>query len=124
MKETTKLTTLQKAKWIVIGMFALFILAYAFGNNTPTEPFSPVPTPTPTEAPVNIKDNGFKTIFITGCIDEGGNYDYCNCVWNNLIDENGLSGVLDLAMEFDETSAMTDEFIMAMESCLHLVELE
>lgn len=88
--------------------------AVAF-TNTPI----PTNTPEPTQRPV---ESGMVTQmrmeFNNGCVGGDGNYDYCNCVFNYILNKYGESGLVDMALNnYAELEAATIDGAI---QCMHL----
>lgn len=84
-------------------------------TNTPT----PSNTPSPTQRPV---ESGMVTQmrmeFNNGCVGGDANYDYCDCVFNYILNKYGESGLIDKALNnYAELEAATIDGAI---QCMHL----
>ena len=56
-------------------------------------------------------DNGkdlLKEAFIEGCTEEGGNYLYCSCTFNYVVDELGLKAFMSESIKYEEDGVLSD----------------
>ena len=94
---------------IIIGIVIAFLILYLIGsrNQPKYETNSPA-----------YSNNELKQSFIEGCIEEDATYEYCSCAYEYLIDAYGLSKVIEISIEFDETGVIPDELWGAVKHCM------
>lgn len=65
------------------------------------------------------KDNSdfIKTNFMAGCIDDG-NYQLCECIYDELQSDLGMEGFIALSLEIDETGDIPKEAYKAVANCV------
>ena len=59
--------------------------------------------------------------FIEGCMGEGGKYQYCNCGFNELLNNIGVEGITELGLDLiagDEEGKHAGSLIKAVDTCL------
>lgn len=70
----------------------------------------------PTESKTETE---WKNEYMSGCMNEGqAPYSYCICTYNYLRSRYGMTGLADIAMDYQETNKLPREMFEAIENCL------
>lgn len=68
--------------------------------------------------PVVAENSTFKDDFMSGCTEAGpGFYGYCSCAYDKLEKQLGISGLIKMSIEYDETGVLPNEVLPAMTAC-------
>lgn len=113
---------MEYVKYVLIAFF-FFILGFAIADTGPTtEVVEQVEaTPTPAQETSDGVLNTFGENFVVGCIDEGGNTEFCTCAYNYLDENMTDAEMLELSIEtLQDEDYISDEMIEAVKACLHL----
>ena len=64
-----------------------------------------------------------KNDFMEGCMEEGGNYQFCNCGFNELLNDIGVEGMTELGLELiagDDDGKHDGSLWKAVDNCFYL----
>ena len=112
--------------FIMFGVVFLLLAIYTTINKDAEEKqiASPVPVATaPATIAPTIKNEVhvvFKDEYMGGCVGEEATYEYCSCTYDYLLDMLGLKGIMQMAIDVDETGELTDDMVEAISGCIHL----
>ena len=65
-----------------------------------------------------VDDSAFRNEFLSGCVSEASDYNYCNCTFDSLKKQMGIDGVLEFAVEYDRTGVLPKEAYTAIAECM------
>lgn len=68
-----------------------------------------------------VQKDVFRESYMEGCISEDASYAYCDCSYEKLKAEYGMSGFVNLALEYDKTGNLPDKALETVASCFNLL---
>jgi hypothetical protein len=97
MNENTKLS--------MVGVIAIVVIILGFMYFNQTENIS------------NEKNIEFKNEFMSGCM-EDGNYAFCSCAYDEIVNSVGLNGIMEIGLEYEYTGKLPKEATQAIIKCI------
>jgi|SRR6056297_298511 len=67
---------------------------------------------------MDFDNEELKAEYVKGCIQAGGNQDYCVCTYNEIKEQMEFDEFMTMVIEYNETGEFSEEMITAVERCI------